>query len=90
MESKSTKSVARSRFLPARPREAVLKGNIMSSTNPLARTCDTCEQPALATYSNGEGTTENVCGYHNYLITRVVEVCTTCNKQAYVLCHCED
>ena len=37
MEFKSTNSVARSRFLPARPREAVLKGNIMSSTTRTTR-----------------------------------------------------
>ncbi len=37
MESKSTKSVARSRFLPRAPREAVLKGNIMSSTTRTTR-----------------------------------------------------
>jgi hypothetical protein len=91
MEFKSTNSVAGSQLLPARSRAwEVSKGDIMTNTYSATRTCDTCERPALVTYSNGDGTTEVVCGYHNYLITRVAEFCPTCEKQAYVgSCYCE-
>lgn len=91
MEFESTNSVAGLRLLPARSaRGVVSKGNIMTNTYSLTSTCDTCEKPSVATYSNGDGTTEKACGYHDYLKTRIVLICNDCERQAYVACRCED
>ena len=64
------------------------KGETMFITT--STTCTTCERPAVKAYSNGEGEVDFVCGYHDYLLTRVAEFCTTCNQQKYVgSCFCE-
>lgn len=69
------------------PREGLTKGGFM----PNLSTCDTCESVAIRTYSNGDGSVEKVCGYHNYLLTKVAEFCITCDQQRYVgSCFCDN
>ena len=62
----------------------------MSNTTTTT-TCDTCERPSVATYSDGSGTTETYCGYHEFKLTRRILICTTCDEQKYVgKCFCDN